>query len=312
MVPSDHHDHDHSAAGHEGHSHAAPDVTAGNEARLRLVLGLTAGYALVQAVGGWLSGSLALIADAGHMVSDAAALALALLAYRVARRAADATRTYGFHRVRVLAALANGAALLLLVIWIAFEAVGRLRTPGEVLAGWMLGVAVVGLAVNLVALRLLGGGHQGDANLRGAWLHVMGDMLGSVGAIAAALGIMATGWLWLDPVLSLLVAVLVLRSAWGLVSDAIRVLLQATPPGISADAVEAGIAALAEIAEAGHFHAWTLTDSRAIATVHVTPAPGADPLALPPLVSDYLREHHRIDHVTVQVDPPGSIPHVHH
>lgn len=330
MARSDHHDHDHDhgapeqgshdhgahdhgahdhahAIGHEGHSHA-PDVTAGNEARLRLVLGLTAGYALVQAVGGLWAGSLALIADAGHMVSDAAALALALIAYRVARRAADATRTYGFHRVRVLAALGNGAALLLLVIWIAFEAVGRLRAPSEVLAGGMLAVAVIGLAVNLVGLRLLGGGHHDDANLRGAWLHVMGDMLGSVGAIVAALGIMATGWLWLDPVLSLLVAGLVLRSAWGLVSDAIRVLLQATPPGVSADGVAAGIAALPEIAEAGHFHAWTLTDSRAIATVHVTPAPGADPLALPPLVAAYLRERHRIDHVTVQVDPPGSIP----
>jgi len=302
------HGHDH--AGHD-HSHV-PDVTAGNEARLRTVLALTAGYALVQALGGWWSGSLALIADAGHMVSDAAALALALVAYRIARRAADATRTYGFHRVRVLAALANGAALLLLVAWIAVEAIVRLRTPAEVLAGPMLAVAAVGLGVNLIGLRLLGGGHQGDANLRGAWLHVMGDMLGSVGAIGAALGIMATGWHWLDPALSLLVAGLVLRSSWSLVSDAIRVLLQAAPPGVAADVVEAGIAALPVVAEAGHFHAWTLTDSRTIATVHVTPAPGADPLTLPPLVAAHLREQHGIDHVTVQVDPPSGISEARH
>lgn len=310
-MTNDSHDHSHPAGqardhDHSGHSHA-PDVTAGNERRLKWVLGLTTGYAIVQAVGGWLSGSLALIADAGHMVSDALALALALIAYRIARRAADATRTYGFHRVRVLAALANGAALLLLVAWIAVEAVARLRAPGAVLAGPMLAVAVVGLAVNLIGLRLLGGGQKDDANLRGAWLHVMGDMLGSVGAIGAALGIMATGWLWLDPVLSLLVAGLVLRSAWGLVADALRVLLQATPKGMSKDAVEAGIAALPEVANACHFHAWTLTDTRAIATVHVTPAPGIDPLTLPPLVADYLHDHHRIDHVTVQVDPPSGI-----
>lgn len=287
-------------------------MTGGNERRLQGVLVLTMGYAVVQAVGGWLSGSLALIADAGHMVSDAAALALALIAYRVARRAADDTRTYGFHRVRVLAALANGAALLLLVAWILWEAVARLRAPGEVLGGWMLAVACAGLVVNLIGAWVLSRGSHGDANLRGAYLHVLGDLLGSVGAIAAAIGIMLTGQVWLDPVLSVLVAALVVRSAWALASDAVRVLLQAAPPGVTAPEAEAGIAALPGVGDVGHFHCWTLTDESSIATVHVSPGPGADPLALPPLVSAWLKQRYGIDHVTVQVDPPGGIAAANH
>lgn len=298
------HDHGHSQGGE--HSHA-PSVTASNEQRIRLVFLMTAGYAAVQAVGGALSGSLALIADAGHMVSDAAALLLALIAYRVARRPPDLKRTYGFHRVRVLAALANGASLLLLVAWIAWEAVQRFRTPSEVLAGPMLIVATIGLVVNLVGAWILARGQRSDGNLRGALLHVVGDLLGSVGAIAAAIGIMVTGWTVLDPLLSVLVAVLVVRSAWGLASDSLVVLLQAVPRGLDLAAAEAGIHALPGVAEVGHFHAWTLTDDSTVATVHVTPAPGTDPLALPAQVAGYLRREHAIGHATVQVDAPGHI-----
>lgn len=301
--------HEHNSHGHDhvdGHEHKQT-VTAGNERRLKLVFIFTAGYAIVQAIGGWISGSLALIADSGHMVSDAAALLLALIAYRIARRPADATRTYGFHRVRVLAALANGAALLALVAWIAWEAAARINTPAEVMAGPMLIVAVVGLLVNLAGAWALWSGDKGDGNLRGALLHVMGDLLGSVGAIAAAIGIMLTGWTILDPLLSVLVALLVVRSAWGLVTDSIRVLLQAVPQGVDAETAENGLAELPEIAEAGHFHAWTLTDDTAIATVHVSPAAGVDPLTLPPLVSAWLKKRYAIDHVTVQVDPLGQL-----
>jgi cobalt-zinc-cadmium efflux system protein len=290
----------------EAHDHGTA-VTAGSERRIRLVFIGTTAYAVVQAVGGWLSGSLALIADAGHMVSDSAALLLALIAYRVAARAADATRTYGFHRVRVLAAFANGASLLLLVAWIVWEAVGRVNQPVEVLAGPMLAVAVVGLLVNVAGALILRGGSKDDANLRGALLHVMGDLLGSVGAIAAAVGIMLTGWMLLDPILSVLVAVLVVRSAWGLVSESVRVLIQATPRGLDAAQAEAALLDLPGVAEAGHFHAWVLTDDRVVATVHVTPAAGADPLALPALVAGRLHDRFDIDHVTVQVDPAGAL-----
>ncbi|MES2666647.1 MAG: cation diffusion facilitator family transporter [Pseudomonadota bacterium] len=290
----------------DSHDHG-DTLDSGNVGRVRIVFFMTAGYAAVQAVGGWFSGSLALIADSGHMVSDAAALLLALIAYRVAARAADATRTYGFHRVRVLAALANGASLLLLVVWITWEAVGRIGQPVEILAGPMLAIAVVGLSVNLFGAWYLSKGDKRDTNLKGAFLHVIGDLLGSVGAIAAAIGIMLTGWVILDPLLSVLVAALVVRSAWTLVSESLRVLLQAVPQGVDARAAEADLATLPGIASAGHFHAWVLTDNSTVATVHVTPAPGADPLALPELVVKRLHDRHDIDHVTVQVDPPGAI-----
>ncbi|AXC48488.1 cation transporter [Paracoccus suum] len=308
----DPHDHGHGHGhDHHGHSHA-PRVTAANERRLAIILALTASYALVQAIGGWLSGSLALVADAGHMISDSAALLLALMAYRLAARRADGRRTYGFHRVRVLAALANGVALLVLVAWIAWEAIARLRHPAEVMAGPMLAVAVVGLIVNIIGAVVLSRGEGHDANLRGAYLHVLGDLLGSVGAIAAAIGIMLTGRLWLDPALSVLVAVLVLRSAWGLVRDAIDVLLQATPRGVDAASAEAEVATLGGVAEAGHFHAWTLTDEQSIATIHVCPDGSVDPLQLPQIVTAHLRQRYSIDHVTVQVDPPGRIAAVDH
>lgn len=290
---------------HAHEHHHGPTVTRESERRIRFVLLLTLGYAVIQAVGGWWSGSLALIADSGHMVSDAAALLLALVAYRVARRPADSTRTYGFHRVRVLAALANGAALLLLVAWIIWEAIQRFQAPTEVMALPMLAVAVVGLLVNLVAAWILWSGDRHDGNLRGAFLHVIGDLLGSVGAIAAAVGIMLTGWSVLDPILSVLVALLVVRSAWRLMSDSIRVLIQAVPQGLDVKEAMRGLAALPQVAEAGHFHAWTLTDESSVATVHVSPAEGVDPLSLPPLVAEWLHERYAIDHVTVQVDPPG-------
>lgn len=294
--PGEDHQHDHSQV-----------VTHDNERRIRFVFIFTACYAAIQAAGGLLSGSLALIADSGHMLSDAAALLLALIAYRMARRPADATRTYGYHRVRVLAALANGTTLLLLVLWIAWEAINRINQRVDVMAGPMLIVAVIGLLVNLAGAWVLWSGNKGDANLRGAFLHVIGDLLGSVGAIAAAVGIMLTGWTILDPLLSVLVAVLVVRSAWGLVRDSITVLMQAVPRGIEARSVETGLAALTEISEAGHFHAWTLTDNTIVATIHVTPAENADPLSLPRLVAGWLKERYAIDHVTVQVDPPGSL-----
>lgn len=303
--PADGHDHSHDH-GHDGHSHVAA-VTADNEKRITFVFVMTAGYALIQAVGGWISGSLALIADSGHMVSDAAALLLAIIAYRLARRPADAERTYGYHRVRVLAALANGASLLLLVAWIVWEAIARLAEPVEIMAGPMLVVATIGLMVNLFGAYVLYSGNKNDSNLRGALLHVVGDLLGSVGAIAAAIGIMATGWSILDPLLSVFVAVLVVRSAWSLVSDSIRVLLQAAPRGLDAKAITQELTSLPGVAEAGHFHAWTLTDNAVVATVHVTPEPLEDPLKLPPRVASWLRTRYEIDHVTVQVDPPGQI-----
>ena len=309
-APQFHQNHCHTKSNHGSHSHRLV-LTEGNERRIRFVFFLTIGYALIQVVGGWLSGSLALIADSGHMASDAAALLLAMVAYRISKRPADSTRTYGFHRIRVLAALANGVMLLLLVIWIIREAIERIYAPAEILAGSMLMVAVIGLIVNLVGAWILWSGNRKDGNLRGAFLHVIGDLLGSVGTIVAAIGILFTGWTILDPILSVFVALLIVRSAWDLVKDSVHVLLQAVPKGLDAQVVERGLAQLLEIEEAGHFHAWVLMDESIVATVHVSPAHDVDPLSLPSLVSSWLKERYAIDHVTVQIDPPGQLDREH-
>ena len=184
------------------------------------VLLLTGGFMVVEAVGGWLAGSLALIADAGHMLSDTAALALAWTAFRVARRPHDDKRTYGYHRFEIVVAFVNGLALFAISAWIVVEAIGRLRAPVPVLGVPMLAVATAGLAVNLVALFVLRGGDRTNLNVRAALLHVMGDLLGSVGAIAAAIVVLATGWTPIDPILSIFLTLLILRAAWDVTRQA--------------------------------------------------------------------------------------------
>ncbi|MCX8981119.1 cation diffusion facilitator family transporter, partial [Citrobacter portucalensis] len=274
---------------------------------IKLVLILTFSYAIIQSIGGVLSGSLALIADAGHMFSDAAALLLAFIAYRIARKPATGRFTFGFHRVRVLAALANGVTLIALVIWIIWLAVERITQPPEILTGPMLVVAVIGLLVNVAGAWILYDRNSNDGNLKGAFLHVIGDLLGSLGAITAAIGIMLTGWTILDPLISVFVAMLVVRSAWQLIISSTDIILQAAPVGITTDVVKKDLLAIPEIAETGHVHVWILADKSVIATVHVTPVTWIDPLRLPQIVSKRLRENFSFSHVTVQVDPPGQL-----
>src|SRR5947207_2201880 len=215
---------DHQQA-HRHHDHAAHGH-ASNEQRVGWAALLTGAFMLVEAAGGVLAGSLALLADAGHMLTDAASLTLAWLAFRIARRPADWRRTYGFHRFQVLAAYSNGLALFFIAVAICYEAIHRVREPVEILAGPMLAVAVIGLLVNLAAFFVLHGAERGNLNVKGAMLHVLGDLLGSAAAIIAALVILATGWTPIDPLLSVLVAVLILRSAWVLVSASGHILLQ--------------------------------------------------------------------------------------
>ena len=288
------------------HNHSE-HCTQHNATRIKWVLIITATYAVIQIVGGWLSGSLALIADSVHMFSDSAALLLALVAYRISRRKPDVKRSYGYDRVRVLAALANGSVLLAITAWIIVEAISRALNPLPILATPMLIVACIGLLINLIGAFVLHGGHQHDQNLRGAFLHVLGDLLGSVGAIAAAIGIMYTGWTLLDPLLSVFVALLIVHAAWRLVVDAVQVLLQASPTNVDAPTIEHAVQQLDGVAQAGHLHVWTLTDNVMVATLHVTPKAGVDPLTLPAHVSHYLREHWGFTHITVQVDPPDGL-----
>jgi cobalt-zinc-cadmium efflux system protein len=295
--------HAHGPGGH-GHHHAA------NARALGLVALLTGGFMLVEAVGGWLSGSLALIADAGHMLTDVAALAMAWAAIRMARRPADARRTYGFDRFAVLAAFVNGLALFLIAIWITYEALGRLSSPSPVEGGLMLGVAIAGLLVNILGFWILTRGERDNLNMRAAILHIAGDLLGSVAAIVAALVILATGWMPIDPLLSVLVVALILRSAFHVVRDSAHILLEASPPNFDPVAVAADLTgAIPGLVAVQHLHAWSISEERPMATLEAVVAPGGDGAAIRRAIKARLAERFGIDHATVEIHdspPPGA------
>ncbi|MBI3512848.1 MAG: cation transporter [Proteobacteria bacterium] len=265
------HDHAHHSPHDHGHGHGASGAATGTEARILWALVLTAGFMVVEFVGGVLSGSLALIADAGHMLADAAALALAFVSLRIARRPADLARSYGYHRLEVLAAFVNGLVLLALVAWIVIEAIRRLVAPIAVTSDVMLVIAVLGLAVNVVSFAILSGGDRTSLNLHGALLHVLSDMLGSVAAIVAALVIGWTGWLPIDPLLSLVAAALLVRSSWMLVRRSAHVLLEGTPEGLDLQRLRTELgAAVPGLKDIHHVHAWSLTSGRPLLTLHGT------------------------------------------
>lgn len=295
------HDHNHSHDHGAGHSHA-PSVSAANERVVLTGFALTASFMLVEVVGGVLSNSLALIADAGHMLTDAAALLLAWVGFRIGRRASDARRTFGYMRFEVLAGLVNAVTLFGLVLWIVWEAIQRLRSPGEVLAGPMLAVAVVGLLVNCLVFWILHRGDQSHVNIKGATLHVLGDLLGSVAAIGAALVIHFTGWMPIDPILSVLVCLLILRSAWSLLRNAFDILMEAVPPDIDIDTVRAHLRDVVPgVAGADHVHVWSITSGKVLATLELTLADDASPAVVVPAVKRALAERFGIGHATVEV-----------
>lgn len=279
-----------------------------SERRLLWALWLVSGFMLVEVIGGLLSGSLALLADAGHMLTDAASLALAWGAARAARRPADKLRTYGYHRVQILAALINGLAFILLVSWIGYEALQRLMEPVEVLGGLMLVVAVLGLLVNLLAFAILHGGNRADLNLRGALVHVMGDLLGSVAAISAAGIILWSGWMPIDPLLSILVALLILRSAWYVVKQSVHILLEGTPEDVDVEllrrAISEGIDAVEDV---HHVHVWSLTPDRPLLTMHVSVCNAKDCASVLTQVKTILKDRFGIAHSTVQVETGGCV-----
>lgn len=312
----DHH-HDHSHAGHHhhdhghGHDHPAAD---GNETRLRAALILTATFMVAEIIGGWISGSLALIADAGHMLTDAASLALALFALRVSRRPVDGARSYGYGRMQVLAAFVNGLSLLAIAAWITLEAVIRLFRPIEVLAGTMLLVAALGLLVNLLAFWILHRGGRGNMNVEGALAHVLGDLLGSVAAITAALIILATGWMPADPLLSVVVAALICRTGLRITRESGHILLQGAPEELDLVQLEGGLrGAVPGLSGIHHVHLWSLTPGERIITLHAVLSPDADGDAVTAGIADFLRQSKGIGHVTVQVErqPCAQQQHAH-
>lgn len=286
---------------HEDHHDHRP--LPDNRRRLLAALLLTGGFMVVEAVGGWLAGSLALIADAAHMLTDTASLLLAWLAFRVTDRPADRKRTFGYHRFPVLAAFVNGLALLVIVGWIVFEAIGRLLAPTPVMGGTMIAIAVVGLVVNVVAFVLLHGGSRDNLNMRGAAVHVLGDLLGSVGAIVAAGVILTTGWTPIDPILSLLVALLVLRAAWYVLREAAHVLLEGTPPGVDPHEVELVLPDTVEgLVDVHHIHAWSLSGERPMMSLHARADGAVAHDTLVARIKSVLRERFGVEHVTLQVE----------
>jgi cobalt-zinc-cadmium efflux system protein len=264
---------------------------------------------LAEAAAGLVTGSLALIADAGHMLTDAVSLVLAYVAYRVGDRPGNQQMTYGFDRLKILVAYTNGVTVLFIALWIGVEAASRIMRPEAVLAGPMLAVAAAGLAINVVVFAILSGGDRGSLNLRGAILHVLGDLLGSVAAILAAAIILATGWTPADPLLSVLVMLLLVRSAWALIRESGMILLEAAPGHVDRNRVAGDLVAHAEgVADVHHMHIWSLDGRQLMATLHARLASGADAEATIGRIKARLAAAHGIRHATVEVETGPECP----
>jgi len=275
-----------------------------NIKRVQIALALTGTFMLVEVAGGILSGSLALLADAGHMLTDTMALALSAIAFRVSSRPADEKRSYGYQRFQILAAFVNGLSLLVIVGWILFEAVQRILSPSMVMGQTMLIVAAAGLVINIIVFFVLHGGDQENLNMRGAALHVLGDLLGSVAAITAALVILYTGWMPIDPILSIGVALLIFRSAWHLVKRSGHILLEGAPEWLNVDEMQSKIiASNPDVKEIHHVHVWGLTPQHPMLTMHVALNEiQADATATIKSIKELLKKEYGINHSTIEVE----------
>lgn len=282
-----------------------------NIKRVQIALVLTATFMLVEVVGGILSGSLALLADAGHMLTDSMALALTAFAFRASVRPADKKRSFGYQRFQIIAAFVNGLSLLVIVGWILIEAVRRFINPPDVLGQTMLVVAGAGLIVNIVAFVILHGGDQQNLNMRGAALHVVGDLLGSVAAIVAAIVIMSTGWMPIDPILSVVVAMLILRSAWKLVRRSVHILLEGAPEWLDVADIQAKIVAtVPDVSGVHHVHVWCQTPQNLMLTMHVVLDDNVvDVTAVVRSVKQILEAEFGINHSTIEVETSECADH---
>lgn len=295
------HTHDHAAQGHD-HSHGAGHVHGSTDKKRVLIAAcLTAGFMVAETLGAIFTGSLALLADAGHMLADCVALGLAWYAFHLASRPATVRLTYGFGRVKTLVAYTNGIAIFAIALWIVYEAWGRLQAPVPVLGGPMLVVAIAGLLVNLGSFYVLHGGDRGSLNMRGAILHVLGDLLGSAAAIVAALVILATGWTPIDPILSILVSLLILSTAWSLMREAAHVLLEGVPASLDRDLIARDIeGSIKGVREVHHMHVWSLDGSSNMATLHACLNDGVDAHMAVSAIKKRLAAEHGIAHATVE------------
>jgi cobalt-zinc-cadmium efflux system protein len=286
------------------HAHGQSAAAAGQR-RLLAVLGMVSAFLVVEVIGGLLTNSLALLADAGHMFTDAAGMGLALLAIWFARRAATAEMSFGYYRVEIFAAVANAAILFGVAAYILYEAIQRFAAPQGVIGLPMLGIASVGLVVNLVSIRLLQAGAEGSLNLRGAYLEVLGDLLGSIAVIVAGLVIILTGWKPIDPIASVVIAVLIVPRTWNLLRDAVDVLLQATPKGVDLDEVRQHLLRAEDVDDIHDLHAWTLTSGINVVSAHVVMRHGADPARVLNEVCACLTDDFDMEHSTIQLETAG-------
>ena len=269
---------------------------------LKIALALTFVFMIAEAVGGWYTNSLALIADAGHMLTDVAALTLTLTAIWFAARPATSKKTFGYYRLEILAAFVNGIVLVLLSIWIIYEAIGRWQTPPEIRGAALTLIAICGLIVNIIAAFLLHADHKHDLNIRGAFLHVVGDMLGSVAAIIAGLVIVGFGWVWADALCSILISVIIIAGAWKLISDSVNVLLEGTPTHINLSAVELAILETEGVGGVHDLHVWTISSGMDALSAHITHSESVHHAALLGTLRERLHSTFGIDHLTIQME----------
>lgn len=306
------HDHDHGPAegaadghdhgDHAGHAHG-PGAWRGTDRRALLAAaGLTAGFMLVEAVGGLVTGSLALLADAGHMLSDSFSLFLALGAVLLAARPVTAKRTYGYKRAEILAALVNGVLLAVVAVWIVVEAIRRLNEPVEILGGGMLAIALVGLAVNLIAAWILARASGDSLNVKAAFRHVLADIAGSLGVILAAGVILATGWEAADPIISIVISVLIAASAWSVVRESVDILLEAAPSGLDTEEIGNAMAAEPRVEQVHDLHVWEITSGMPMLSAHVLVGAHADCHRARLVIEAMLHERFGIEHTTLQVE----------
>ncbi len=285
-----------------GDHHHHGDLETTPASRLWLSLGLTATFVVVEIIGGVVTGSLALISDAMHMLTDATALAIALLAIHVGRRPADLLRTYGYARFEILAAAFNALLLLGVAFYILYEAYVRLSEPQEIASLGMLAIATIGLLVNLLSMRLLAGHKDSSLNVKGAYLEVWADMLGSIGVIAGAAAIWLTGWQWVDSVVAVGIGFMVFPRTWVLLKECINILLEGVPPGMALAEVERAIAAVPGVASVHDLHLWSITQNKPSLTAHAVLADGADGETVRRAVEEVLQEKFDLHHTTLQME----------
>lgn len=300
------HDHDHD----DGHGHGLGAYRGADRRALLVAALLTGAFMVAEAIGGIVTGSLALLADAGHMLSDSFSLFLALFAVTIAARPATSKRTFGYKRAEILAALVNGILLVLVSIWVVYEAIGRLDDPVEILGGGMLAIAVLGLLINIGAFLILWKGGGESLNVRAALRHVLGDLLGSVGVIVAAGVILLTGWEPIDPIVSILISLLIAASAWAVLKESVHVLLEATPEGIDTDEVGQAMAAIRGVEQVHDLHIWLITSGFPALSAHILVGKDDDCHSVRRDVHTLLKEHYEIEHTTLQVEhvsDPGPI-----